>query len=43
MGLTALKGSIIVNNELGRMWKEAFMTCFNILSQNLFRGTEEDH
>jgi hypothetical protein len=34
---------MIVNDELGRMWKEAFMACFNILSQNLTGGTEENH
>jgi hypothetical protein len=33
----------LVNNELTRIWKELTITWFEILSQNLFGGTEEIH
>jgi hypothetical protein len=32
-----------VNNELERMWKEAVMAKFKVLSQHLPGRTEENH
>jgi hypothetical protein len=32
-----------VNDELERMWKEAFVAYFNALSRNLREGSEEKH
>jgi hypothetical protein len=34
---------IIMNNELGRMWKEAAVAYYEALSQNSPGGTEENH
>jgi hypothetical protein len=32
-----------VNNELDKMWKEAVMIYFKVLSQHLLGGTEENN
>jgi len=32
-----------VNDGLGRMWKEAVVICFRVLSYDIARETEEDH
>jgi hypothetical protein len=32
-----------VNDELERMWREAIMTCFNVLSHHLFGEIDESH
>jgi hypothetical protein len=32
-----------MNNELERMWKEAVMTYFKVLSQKMPGGTEGNH
>jgi hypothetical protein len=34
---------MIVNDELGRMWKEARVTYFKVLSQHLPGGTDLNH
>jgi hypothetical protein len=34
---------MILNNELERMWKEAVVAQFNVLSHHLLGGTEEYH
>jgi hypothetical protein len=34
---------MINDNELGRIWREAVMASFKVLSRNLPGGTEEDH
>jgi hypothetical protein len=43
--LSALKcrGRIIANDDLGRMWNEAAMTYFKVLSQNLPGKNDELH
>jgi hypothetical protein len=33
----------MVNDELKRMWKKAFVAQFKVLSQHLPRGTEKNH
>jgi len=35
-----LNERIIVSDELEGMWKEAVVTCLNILSQQWYHGTE---
>jgi hypothetical protein len=32
-----------VNDELERMWKEAIMACFKVLSQHLCGEIDESH
>jgi hypothetical protein len=32
-----------MNSELERMWKEAAVALFKVLSQHLLGGTEENH
>jgi hypothetical protein len=32
-----------MNNELVRIWKKVVMVCFEVLSQHLYRGNEENH
>jgi hypothetical protein len=32
-----------VEDELGRVWKEAFMISFKVLSQHFPKGMEENH
>jgi hypothetical protein len=32
-----------VDNEIERMWKEAVVACFKVISQYLPGGTEENH
>jgi hypothetical protein len=34
---------IIMNSELGRIWKEAVMASFKVLSQYLSGGTTENY
>jgi hypothetical protein len=33
----------LINNELERMWKEAIVAKFKVLSRHLPGGTEENH
>jgi hypothetical protein len=39
----AVNGFTIANNELNRIWKEAVVTYFQILSQNLPRRTDQNN
>lgn len=38
-----MNGTITVNDELDRMWKEVVVICFKTLSQLLPAGTEENY
>jgi len=35
--------TVLTSVDLGRMWKEALVACFKVLSQHLPQGTEENH
>jgi hypothetical protein len=43
MDYGTLNGRMIVNYELERMWKEAVMACFKVLSQHMAGGTKKQH
>jgi hypothetical protein len=32
---------MIASDEFGRIWKEAFIVCSNVISHHLHRGTSE--
>jgi hypothetical protein len=34
---------MIVNVDFERMWKEAVIVCFEVLTQHLSGGTKENH
>jgi hypothetical protein len=36
-------GVMIVNDDLGGMWKEKVMVCFKVLSHHLPTGNEENN
>jgi hypothetical protein len=32
---------VIMNNEFRKVWMEAVIACFNVISQNFLRGTQQ--
>jgi hypothetical protein len=39
----ASNGRMILDDELEWMWMEAVLSCFKVILQSLFEGTEKNH